>query len=78
MPHLVTIYNRDSKKEELAKHDLLPGATTTLDIVLDGGLPGLTSPLRLNAHCSAAAYDTSYGSVTIMVHIFDAIARHTP
>lgn len=74
LPLIVTIYDRDSKKEQLAKHDLLGEATSTLRAVLDGGVDGLTLPLRLPADGPSATNVASHGSVTLMADTFNATA----
>lgn len=74
MPLTVTVYDRDSDKEVLAKHDLLGTATTTLGTVLDGGVEGLTLPLRMPSDGPSAADGAAHGTATLMADTIDDAA----
>lgn len=74
LPLTVTVYDRDSEKDELAKHDLLGTATTTLCTVLEGGVEGLTLPLRMPSDGPPAADGSPHGTVTLMADTIDGAA----
>lgn len=74
MPLIITVYDRDSKKKELNKHDLLGTATTTLRAVIDSAADGLNVLLRCPSDGTRAAGNASFGTVTLMADTIDDTA----
>ncbi|GAB0496357.1 hypothetical protein MMPV_007669 [Pyropia vietnamensis] len=74
MPLIITVYDRDSKKEALTKHDHLGAATTTLRAVMESEADGLNVLLRRPSDGSRAASSACCGTVTIMAETIDDTA----